>query len=520
MKQVFHSIPVFIGLLFILVALQASFSIYSLFLIGKTYDESPDMNVSGTMRMLTHRLGRSAMEILAGHGSSDLLMQMENDIKRFKTLAAGLDYGNSQLNIRALQTEEETKILQAIIHEWSTYEQSLARIMYNGESITHAEQSLLITELTSSGDRIVASIDELIFVSQKTQRDTIEEITTRSLVVALVITIMIIFILHQTLKKGIMEPIKRVLPGLTALVKGGLPQKVKPRGCSVMIELSTVHNQLIDTRKLLLDRLTDDLHKVVENTQLLISLSLRISATVQNIESLKSEDLKVSNYVPEALQTLKQLEKELQLLQATTTDDNRYLIETSQHLLGKLGNTFSNIDIQVNTLQEQITYLVKNQDKSQEHLKKLETAATETLKMITKLISYARSFRTSLEPLETSLTDKQLLDLYITEQHLSRQQLHLFVLGYGQISPDDLGLQSLTKWINTRGQELFTNHPRFVSLNKHYDNYREILSRLLDSDTQAQKAENLALIENFSSMIIVDLEGLSNALEERNLQGA
>lgn len=492
---------IFIVFLLILVTFQMTVAIYSYTMINQTYKNSQDMNVVGNLRWLTQRLGRSAMQIMAGSSDAEIKLRIDTDITRVNTILYALEHGDKTLNIKPATNQEYLEILATINISWAEYKDLVTSIKkgeinYNSPEI----QRQTMTSLTILSDSIVGDIDTYIYLTQEDLRITIKDIALNAFMLAIISSLIIFFFWYKLLKKGVLNPLSSIESAMYNLSDGNTLLKIPVQGSPEIQETIKSYNNLSDSLNELVKSLTNELNSIVTFNSELIQLSYELlevttKASEDNLIQDKNSDTtislvkKISNACKEISIELESISKETQLSNLhPVAEKTREQVESFKSQLTRLTQTHSSTINLLDNINTRTTYLLQTS---------LATAA------------YADNIRYRLEHWEKNMSIQEVLKLKRIDQEMWKQRVHLYLLGYGTINIDEIlneRVCQLGHWIYNHGQGYFDNHPRFRSLMEHHTKYHKTAISVLDMGiTHREISEALAALEHFSQLISNDL---------------
>lgn len=498
---------IFIVFLLIIVTFQITVAIYSVAMINQTYRDSQDMNVVGTLRWLTQRLGRSSMQIMAGSSAAEVKSQIDTDITRANTILYALEHGDKTLDIKPATKQEYLEILATINISWAEYKDLVTSIKKGEINYSSPEiQRQTMTSLTTLSDAIVSDIDTYIYLTQEDLRTAIKDIALNAFVLAIISSLIIFFFWYRLLKNGILNPLNSLESAMYNLSDGNTLLKIPVQGSPEIQRTIMSYNSLSDSLHELVKSLTHELNSIVTFNSELIQLSYELleittKATEDNLISPlqdKNSDTtislvkKISNACEEISIELESISKETQLSNLhPVAAKTREQVESFKSQLTRLTQTQSSTISLLDNINKRTTYLLQTS---------LATAA------------YADNIRYRLEHWEKNMSLQEVLKLRQMDQEMWKQRVHLYLLGYGTINLDEILNETVCRlghWIYNHGQGYFNNHPRFRSLMEHHTKYHETAIRILDMGiTHREISEELAILEHFSQLISIDLQEL------------
>lgn len=319
---------IFIVFLLIIVTFQITVAIYSVAMINQTYRDSQDMNVVGTLRWLTQRLGRSSMQIMAGSSAAEVKSQIDTDITRANTILYALEHGDKTLDIKPATKQEYLEILATINISWAEYKDLVTSIKKGEINYSSPEiQRQTMTSLTTLSDAIVSDIDTYIYLTQEDLRTAIKDIALNAFVLAIISSLIIFFFWYRLLKNGILNPLNSLESAMYNLSDGNTLLKIPVQGSPEIQRTIMSYNSLSDSLHELVKSLTHELNSIVTFNSELIQLSyelleITIKATEDNLISPlqdKNSDTtislvkKISNACEEISIELESISKETQL---------------------------------------------------------------------------------------------------------------------------------------------------------------------------------------------------------------
>ncbi len=138
----------------------------------------------------------------------------------------------------------------------------------------------------------------------------------------------------------------------------------------------------------------------------------------------------------------------------------------------------------------------------------------EIMILLTRQSIYAEELRDKQVFLESSLCDKEMMELLMTDIEMRRQRAYLYSMGHGE--PKHIGDCRLDTWIGQRGEKLFSDYPRFKSLTEHHHSFHQALADVIDTVANNETEhlqEKLSRVDTFAELCIIDLQQLKAACQ-------